>query len=86
MVYQDATGLYHFVINVIPFISNSVLYILMRSYGSANSNRLSNSVKHAITVYKYTCSIYYSIITKLNKYIVSIYCHIIFVILFIDFC
>ena len=24
MVYQDATGLYHFVINVIPFISNSV--------------------------------------------------------------
>ena len=24
MVYQGATGLYHFVINVIPFISNSV--------------------------------------------------------------
>ena len=24
MVYQDATGLYHFLINVIPFISNSV--------------------------------------------------------------
>ena len=26
MVYQDATGLYHFLINVIPFISNSVLF------------------------------------------------------------
>ena len=26
MVYQDATGLYHFLINVIPFISNSVVY------------------------------------------------------------
>ena len=25
MVYQDATGLYHFLINVIPFISNSVV-------------------------------------------------------------
>ena len=25
MVYQDATGLYHFVINGIPFISNSVV-------------------------------------------------------------
>ena len=24
MVYQGATGLYHFLINVIPFISNSV--------------------------------------------------------------
>ena len=28
MVYQGATGLYHFLINVIPFISNSVLYII----------------------------------------------------------
>ena len=27
MVYQDATGLYHFLINVIPFISNSALTI-----------------------------------------------------------
>ena len=26
MVYQGATGLYHFLINVIPFISNSVLH------------------------------------------------------------
>ena len=25
MVYQDATGLYHFLINIIPFISNSVV-------------------------------------------------------------
>ena len=25
MVYQGATGLYHFLINVIPFISNSVI-------------------------------------------------------------
>ena len=25
MVYQGATGLYHFLINVIPFISNSVV-------------------------------------------------------------
>ena len=24
MVYQDATGFYHFLINVIPFISNSI--------------------------------------------------------------
>ena len=31
MVYQDATGLYHFVINVIPFISNSVyLHLVMQ--------------------------------------------------------
>ena len=28
MVYQDATGLYHFVINVIPFISNSVVVVV----------------------------------------------------------
>ena len=28
MVYQGATGLYHFVINVIPFISNSVVYYI----------------------------------------------------------
>ena len=27
MVYQDATGLYHLLINVIPFISNSVYII-----------------------------------------------------------
>ena len=27
MVYQGATGLYHFLINVIPFISNSVGFI-----------------------------------------------------------
>ena len=26
MVYQGATGLYHFLINVIPFISNSVWF------------------------------------------------------------
>ena len=25
MIYQDATGLYHCLINVIPFISNSVV-------------------------------------------------------------
>ena len=31
MVYQGATGLYHFLINVIPFISNSVLGIYMNS-------------------------------------------------------
>ena len=45
MVYQGATGLYHFVINVIPFISNSVwlaafslfisYYTLIRYYESS---------------------------------------------------
>ena len=30
MVYQDATGLYHFLINVIPFISNSVESLEMK--------------------------------------------------------
>ena len=33
MVYQGATGLYHFLINVIPFISNSVLYISISVLG-----------------------------------------------------
>ena len=31
MVYQGATGLYHFLINVIPFISNSVMSLRSRS-------------------------------------------------------
>ena len=29
MVYQGATGLYHFLIDIIPFISNCVLFILV---------------------------------------------------------
>ena len=33
MVYLDATGLYHFVINVIPFISNSVVNTLYYGLG-----------------------------------------------------
>ena len=32
MVYQGATGLYHFLINVIPFISNSVGIITFMIY------------------------------------------------------
>ena len=37
MVYQGATGLYHFLINVIPFISNSV-YIELYTIDTAIDN------------------------------------------------
>ena len=47
MVYQGATGLYHFVINVIPFISNSVLSNLP-DYKLIKLQRLQNVVVRCV--------------------------------------
>ena len=46
MVYQGATGLYHFLINVIPFISNSV-------------QALETNVFSVLYIAKYTCHMTY---------------------------
>ena len=46
MVYQGATGLYHFLINVIPFISNSVVSVILAimPYNSSCDDPICNVV------------------------------------------
>ena len=54
MVYQGATGLYHFLINVIPFISNSVDTSLDTIYGQLQRIYLSLETIH---LYRFSVSI-----------------------------
>ena len=53
MVYQGATGLYHFLINVIPFISNSEWYTGFKI------SETTNGILHLLhsSLSKHSCSI-----------------------------
>ena len=59
MVFQGATGLYHFLINVIPFISNSV-----GNLRTISASEITNNCK--VLIKKYSTDINDELINK-NK-------------------